>query len=203
MPGNAIYKILKFILTPLIKIFFPFKIKNAQNLKFLKGKFLICSNHISNLDPIFLICVISKQIYFMAKAELFKNFFMRKLLLSVGTIPVQRGKDGARAINDCKKLLLNEETVAIFIEGTRSKTGEFLRPKTGAARLANMVESPILPICITGGGKNNKVKIFKKTIIQVGEPILFEKIKFEEETYREIKRSTDEIANAIKNLRDI
>lgn len=198
---NYIYKFLKIILKPLVKIFFPYEVRNAKKLDNLPKKLIICSNHLSNLDAVFLICVFARQIYFMAKSELFKNFFMRKLLLSIGTISVERGKNGAKAIEMCKNRLLNNQTVMIFIEGTRSKTGEFLRPRTGAIRLANMSESAVLPICITGGGKNNKVKIFRKTIISIGDVLPFESIKFTENSYDEIKNFTDVIGNSIKTLR--
>lgn len=102
-------------------------------------------------------------------------------------------------MSQAEEILKSNQILGIFIEGTRSKTGEFLRPKSGATIIANETKSPILPICITPeNGKS--VKIFKKTIVSLGTPI--EKIKLENNEYKEIRHNTELIMNEIKKLRE-
>ena len=57
-----------------------------------------------------------------------------------------------------------EKQLGLFIEGTRSKTDDFLRPKTGCAMIAYKTGATIIPVCITGTGEH-KLKIFKKNIV--------------------------------------
>ena len=114
------------------------------------GRVVICCNHVTMRDPILVAAVHKRQVYYMAKAELFENKFVAKIISSLGAFPVHRGQGGdVDAMASARKLLENEEVVGIFIEGTRSRTGELLKPKTGAVMLAHETQSPILPMCIT------------------------------------------------------
>lgn len=180
-------------------VFFPYEVKGKGNLAGLKRGFLICSNHISNLDAIFISVALNRKIYFLAKSELFKNPFFSFFLKKFGAICIKRGEHDFQALSQAEEILKSNQILGIFIEGTRSKTGEFLRPKSGATIIANETKSPILPICITPkDGKS--VKIFKKTIVSLGTPI--EKIKLENNEYKEIRHNTESIMNEIKKLRE-
>ena len=179
-------------------IFFPYKVKGKDNLAELKGGFLICSNHISNLDAIFISVALNRKIYFLAKSELFRNSIFSFFLKKFGAICIRRGEHDFQALSQAKEILKSNQILGIFIEGTRSKTGKFLRPKSGATIIANETQSPILPICITPKDSKN-VKIFKKTIVSLGTPI--EKITLENNEYKEIRRATEFIMNEIKKLR--
>ena len=116
-----------------------------------------------------------------------------------GAICIKRGEHDFQSLSQAEEILKSNQILGIFIEGTRSKTGKFLRPKSGATIISNETQSPILPICITPeNGK--KVKIFKKTTIHLGTPV--EKIVLEDNDYKEIRRNTELIMNEIKKLRE-
>lgn len=181
-------------------VFFPYEVKGKDSLAELKGGFLICSNHISNLDAIFISVAVNRKIYFLAKSELFRNPIFSFFLKKFGAICIRRGENDFKALSKAKEILKSHQILGIFIEGTRSKTGKFLRPKSGATIIANETKSPILPICITPeGGK--KVKIFKKTTIYLGTPI--EKITLESNEYKEIRHATEFIMSEVKKLRKL
>ncbi len=179
-------------------VFFPYEVKGKDNLAELKGGFLICSNHISNLDAIFISVALNRKVYFLAKAELFKNPIFSFFLKKFGAICIKRGEHDLQALSQAEEILKSNQILGIFIEGTRSKTGKFLRPKSGATIIANETQSKILPICITPlEGKS--VRIFKKTIVSLGPPI--DKITLESKEYKEIRHNTEFIMNEIKKLR--
>lgn len=186
------------ILSVMFKIFFPYEIKGRENFCDLKNGFLICSNHISNLDAIFISIALKQKIYFLAKSELFKSHFISFLLKKLGAISIHRGEKDTDAINTAENILKNNKILGIFIEGTRSKSGDFLRPKSGAAILACKTNSLIIPVCITPIN-NKKIKIFQKTIVNFGKPIA--DIKFNYNSYKEIRSATDLIMEKIKQLR--
>lgn len=196
---DFIYNALVFVLKILLKIFFPYEVEGIENFKnFENESFLICSNHVSNIDAIFIVVSLNKKIYFLAKSELFKNRVMSSILQNLGAIPISRGKHDLEAINKAKDILNFNKILTIFIEGKRSKTGKFLRPRSGATIIANETNSSILPVCITpSNGKN--VKIFRKTRIQFGPMI--NRIDLQENSYKEIRNATEMIMDNIKILR--
>lgn len=160
--------------------------------------FLICSNHVSNIDAIFIVVSLNKKIYFLAKSELFKNRVVSNILQNLGAIPISRGKHDLEAINKAKDILNSNKILTIFIEGKRSKIGKFLRPRSGATIISSETKSNILPVCITpANGKN--VKIFRKTRIQFGPMI--NRIDLQENSYKEIRNATEMIMDNIKALR--
>lgn len=195
------FEILTRIARPIVKFFFPYEVFGAENISKMTGGYIICSNHISNMDPIFLSVIYLKTICFMAKVELFRNKFLAFILKKLGTFAVDRSRADLSAIEAAKEVLKNGEILGIFIEGTRSKTGDFLRPKMGAAKFAGEMEVPVLPVCITGSGKNNKIRIFKKTKINFGAPIPADKLKIEGDGLKSLKAASNLIMEEIKSLR--
>lgn len=199
--NKLLYRTIVCLIKPFVSIFFPYELKGAEKLKNFRDGHILCSNHLSNLDPIFLAIVHFKPINFMAKAELFKSKLFGKFLSAIGVFAVNRGKSDSRALEKASEILKSGEVLGIFVEGTRSKTGDFLRPKSGVTVLAHGTSSPIIPVCITGGGKNNRIKMFKKTIIEYNYPIFPEQLDIKEGSRQEIKAGTALIMQKIKELR--
>lgn len=200
--NKTFYKIMVAIIKPIAKFFYPTEIRGAQNLEKLSGGYIICSNHLSNLDPILLMIHHKRPIHFMAKEELFKNRILKCIFSGMGAFAVKRGKGDNSALIKSENIIKDKEVLGIFIEGTRSKTGEFLRPKSGAILISKNTNSVILPVCITGTARNNKIKIFHKTIISYGEPILQSDFRFIDNSRIELKNATELVMNRIKNQRD-
>ena len=200
--NKILYTILTWIVRPILWVFFPYKVYGKENIKNLNYGHIICPNHLSNLDPVILAVVYPYRICFMGKSELFKNKFFASFLNAIGVFAVKRGKSDGKAIGEAENILKSGKVLGIFIEGTRSKTGEFLRPKSGATVLAHKNNAKIVPVCITGGGKNNKIHIFKKTIIKFNAPIDPEELGIKENSRLEIKSATNLIMSKIKEMRD-
>ena len=165
-----------------------------------KGPYIVCSNHLSNYDPVFLALTQKRQIYYMAKAELFKNRFFSWLIRKLGAFPVERGAGDGKAINEAEQVVNDGRLLGIFIEGTRSKTGEFLRPKSGAAIIAQQMNVPVIPVCITP--KNKKVKVFQKVTISWGKPMSVEELGLKNGGGEEYRRASRMIMDEIKKLRE-
>lgn len=100
-----------------------------------------------------------------------------------------------------RKLLENEEVVGIFIEGTRSRTGELLKPKTGAVMLAHETQSPILPMCITA--RDGKVPtMFSRLAISCGELIMPEELGIEKDNAASYRKAARLVMSKISALRE-
>lgn len=196
------YKTIVFIVKIFMKIFYPFEIRGAENCEGIKGGYVICSNHLSNFDPIFLMISHKRPICFMAKEELFKNKFFSWFFTKMGAFAVKRGRNDKGALLKSENIIKSGEILGIFIEGTRSKTGEFLRPKAGATLIAKNTGANIVPVCITGVRNDNKIGIFRKTIVSYGSPITQGDLNIIEGSRMELKLATELIMNGIKKQRD-
>lgn len=199
--NERFYKAIITIIKPFVRFFYPFEVIGFEKIKNSKKNYIICCNHLSNLDVAFLMITHEKPIYFMAKEELFKNKILGWFFKKMGAFAVKRGKGDKSALINSENIVKSGNVLGIFIEGTRSKTGEFLRPKSGATLIAAKTNSDILPVCITGSGENNKVKLFKKTTIFYGDFIPNSDVNCEEGSRSALKEATNKIMENIIKLR--
>lgn len=88
-----------------------------------------------------------------------------------------------------------------FHRGTRSKDGNLLRPKPGAAMLAASCHAPILPCCITakGGGPS---RLFRRVVITYGRLIPPEALGIEKGTPSELRAASLFVMDRIRELRE-
>ena len=162
---------------------------------------LLCSNHLAKRDPVILGVSQLRQVFYMAKEELFQSRFLGGLLRRLGAFPVRRGSGGADALADAYELLDENAIVGVFIEGTRSKDGRLQRPKTGAALLAYRTKAPVVPVCITTGD-GGIPKAFKRTIVSFGPPIAAQRLAIPDDSSMQLRRASRVIMEEISALRE-
>jgi len=114
-----------------------------------EGGCIIVSTHTHGPDYVILGYAAPRQIYYMAKAELFQiHKWLSQFLWSVGTFPVQRGRSDLGAIQSAERLIKEGHALGMFPEGTRSPDGKLTKGKTGAARLAMQTGVPVVPAAV-------------------------------------------------------
>lgn len=133
------------------KLAYRWQVYGLENLP-SSGPFIICSNHISWFDPPLIACSIPSKlrVHFMAKQELFSNFFFRAILKALGAFPINRDGGGFAAIRTSLKLLEEGKILGLFPEGTRGQDGFPKKAQLGAAAIASRNHTPILPVAISG-----------------------------------------------------
>ena len=143
-----------------------------------EGPAILCPNHISFLDSTFLMFAVPRNISFVGKAEYMDSWKTKFLVPAMGMIPIDRsGGAKSTAALDAAEVVLNRgELFGIYPEGTRSRSGELGKGRTGAARLAMKVGCPIYPVGIVGTDEiqppDAKVpKLGKSASITIGRPI--------------------------------
>ncbi len=165
-----LFKIAYAILWPIFHLLFPYKIIGKEKLNAHSSGFVVCSNHISFLDPVYLAYTFKRKrrLFFMAKQEIFKNRLFTWFIKGVGGFPVNRD-GGTSGIKAAEALLKEGKNLCIFPEGTRSKDGKIGKGKAGAAMLVREFDSYVLPITLAC--KNQKVRAFRKVTIIIGDAI--------------------------------
>lgn len=159
------YSIVKNIIKLILIFFFRFKVDGYENVP-TDGRLIICSNHRSFWDPIFISIVFPRQISWMAKKELFTNKLFGFILTKLTAFPVDRENSDLSAIKKALRILKDENVLGLFPEGTRVKSLDLDNAKSGVALLGIKSKSPILPIYI-----ESNYKIFNNVNITIGEPI--------------------------------
>lgn len=162
------YAFVRLIIGGIIRLFYPIKVINLQNLP-KEGSLILCPNHASNFDPIFVSIGIPRQICWMAKEELFKSKILSFLLTKLDAFPVDREGSDIGAIKKALRILKEDKILGIFPEGTRTESMDLKSAKPGVALLGNKSKTPVLPVYI-----DSNYKIFNKTKIYIGEIIDFD-----------------------------
>jgi len=168
---GALGHTLKALIRPLFRLLFPFRVTGLEHIPQDNRPMIVCCNHISMLDPVFLLYAQKRaDVYFMGKAELFRvGIFAWFLGKQCGSFPVTRGKGDTGALDHAEQLIAERKWMGIFPEGTRSKTGELGNFKSGAALIAAKTQAHVLPVALTT--KDQKVKAFRRVTIAFGEPL--------------------------------
>lgn len=179
-----LYRFARFIVALILFPLYRITIIGKENIP-KKGPVIICSNHISNFDPPVVGITSPRDIYFMAKGELFEKPFLGKLLLGIRAFPVKRGLADRNALRKGLEILKKGNALGLFPEGTRSKTGELGKPLAGVGFFALRSEAAIIPCAIIG-----PYRVFKKTKVIYGKPM-------EMEQFRAAKPTPQEMADAI------
>ena len=120
---KGFYKVLYTLLAAPIRFIFNIKVENIENEPDIDaGAYIVCSNHISAGDPIWL-CVALRRHHpkFMAKAELFKIPLLNILIKALGAYPIERNGADVSAIRNTISLLQSGNWVGMFPQGTRCK----------------------------------------------------------------------------------
>ncbi len=178
-------------------MFIPYRIRRTDNSTVPEsGGLIVCGNHSSLLDPVFIAVSLKRRLTFMAKKELFKFKPFGKLISLLGAFPVDRGHNDVSAVKTSIKLLRGGHALLMFPQGTRCKRADNVEAKHGAVRLAIMTGAPILPVGVSEGHKAFR----KKGYVVIGEPIDYSEYKGAKLTDEDYDRLSRELMEKIYAL---
>jgi 1-acyl-sn-glycerol-3-phosphate acyltransferase len=111
--------------------------------------YVFAPNHQSHLDILCLLGWLPGATRFAAKAQLWRHAVVGAVLDTLGMVPIDRD-DPARAIDALRRAEGERQSLVVFPEGTRSRTGQLLPFKVGAFVLAINAGLPIVPVACRG-----------------------------------------------------
>lgn len=151
---------------------------------------VVAANHVSSLDPpLVSVALHFRPISYLAKKELFENFWMRTYNIAMASISVNRAKLELSTIKSTHKVLKSGKwALGIFPEGSRKKGGEdAVDAKKGVAYFARSGKVPVLPLGIV----HIPDKPRKRVHVCVGKLIPYQE---------DLDAFTSEIQNSIQDL---
>lgn len=198
-----LFTMIQYVLKAIFKILYRVSVTGLHKVP-RKGKYILCSNHISYLDPVLVGAYIPRFTYFMAKKELFSVSFLSNLVTYLNAFPISRDNVDRKIFNTSLNILKNENVLMLFPEGTRSTDGIIMDGKKGVGLISLLSGAPIIPIALSGSNKiiqkPRKRIFFPKIKIIIGDIIDTGSIIRENDRKKAIGLIVDETMESIKKL---
>ncbi|GKT03260.1 lysophospholipid acyltransferase family protein [Furfurilactobacillus entadae] len=136
------------------------------------GTYILVGPHRTWFDPIYYaLAGAPRKFSFMAKKELFDNWFIRFVLNHANAYPVDRDNPGPSAIKTPVKLLKQGElSTIIFPSGTRHSS----ELKGGAVVIAKLAGVPLVPTVYQGPLTFRGLLSRKRVTVSFGDPIMID-----------------------------
>jgi 1-acyl-sn-glycerol-3-phosphate acyltransferase len=186
------------ILTPIAKLVYSIRYKGVEHIPH-EGKLIVCCNHRSVIDPVFVALPFHRQIRYMAKSELFEEHgkFVHWLLYQVGAFPVKRNSGDKESIRTAVQILEDGGVLGIFPQGKCVFDNSPFKPKAGVALIASKTRAPILPVSIYCKGR---IKPFCRVTVRFGKVIPYEELQMQEDSLLSIREATEIIAKKMNGM---
>ncbi|MCK8638313.1 lysophospholipid acyltransferase family protein [Fructobacillus fructosus] len=163
-----------------------------------EDNYILVAPHRTWWDPVwYAMAAYPKRFIFMAKKELFKNLFLRKLIVSLGAFPVDRKNVGPDVIRKpVSELKTGDRSLIMFPSGSRHSQ----KLKSGSILIAKLSKKPIVPAVYQGPVKFSHLFLRKRVTMNFGEPIVIDpKVKLTDEV---IAKYNEKIEAAFAQLDD-
>ncbi|MCL4530153.1 MAG: 1-acyl-sn-glycerol-3-phosphate acyltransferase [Chloroflexi bacterium] len=140
----------------------------------VRGPLIVYGNHTGSIEvPVLYGEIYPRPLTGWAKVESWDNWFLNFIFTLWGGIPLHRGEADLAALKKALAALKQGYIFGLSPEGTRNKTGQLIRAKSGIVLLALQADVPLLPVAHWGGENfSANLKKLKRTDfhIRVGEP---------------------------------
>ena len=168
-PSAPTYAQVRRFFGDLVHAIYRLEVVGADRLP-VTGPAVVAPNHESVLDGIVLGAAISRELRFLAKAELWRSRLLAWALDGLGAIRIQRGRGDHLALARVRQALEAGQAVGIFPQGAVRGNRAWHR---GAARVALATGAPLVPVRLVGTARAlSRHRIgFPRLRVIIGEPI--------------------------------
>lgn len=199
----VIYRMIQYFLRGIFKSLFRVTVIDRHKVP-EQGRFIMCCNHLSYVDPVIIASYSPRYTYFMAKKELFSVSFLSNLVTYLNAFPLNRDVMDRKSFKTSLKILKYNNILGLFPEGSRSKDGTVGEGKKGIGLISILSDAQIIPIAISGSNKiiqkPHKRVYFPKIKLIIGDVIDTKKIVAENERKEAIRLIVSKTMDSIKKL---
>jgi 1-acyl-sn-glycerol-3-phosphate acyltransferase len=185
-----LYRFARSMLRLLFLVLFRLEAHGKENV-LIEGPLVLCGNHRSMFDPFILGTPLKRELFFMAKEELFRIPIVGWFIKRVHAFPVKRGGVSKESIRLSIQLLKDGNVMCIFPEGTRKNAGGV--GKKGAAMLALKSHAVVIPVAIIGD-----YKPFRRMAVYYGKPV--DLSEYAQGTSEQLEAATEKIMSEIRAM---
>lgn len=199
---GLVYQVCRNLSHALARAALDYRVINEERL-IHHGGVLICSNHVSYLDPPLAGIIYKGPVHYLARKSLLSNPVSRWLLPRLYVTPIDQDRPGFAGLKTIIKLLTDGNKVLIFPEGSRSPDGKLQAAEPGTGLVVAKARMPVLPVRIFGAYEalpfgSGRFRPNTVTVV-VGEPLRFDREELPQgkDAYQQI---SDRIMAAIAAL---
>jgi len=197
------WRMCRMIARPVMTLMFELKVYGRHHVP-RRGGCLIVSNHQSYLDPVLIGVLLPRPMAYLAKSELFKNKYFSWLIRSLHAFPIRQGRGDVGAMKELITRLKQGYLLCVYVEGTRTETGELLPVESGAALVVRRAGVPVIPCVIEGSfqawPRTQKMFHSHPVSVMYGPPLKVEGLKANEITQL-IERTLHEMFAELRAIR--
>ena len=157
------------------------------------GGVVLAMNHFSTVDVITFGAASPRTILYVGKSEAHRVPGLGHLMRAFGSFSVSRGEADRQAVWMMRQFARDGETLGVFVEGTRQKSGVPGEVQPGAAMVAISEGVPVVPGAVEGSQRWRPWNL-EPVSIAWGEPIHFDGVRRGSKGYRE---ASEEIRSRI------
>ena len=173
-----VYRVCRNLSHALAKAALDYRVINGERL-IEEGGVLLCSNHVSFLDPPLAGVACKGAVHYLARKSLLSNPLARWLFPRLHVVPIDQDRPGFAGLKTIIKSLQEGNRVLIFPEGSRSADGTLQPAEPGTGLVVAKAKVPVIPMRIFGAHEalpvgSSKFRLNSVTVV-VGEPIRFDR----------------------------
>lgn len=162
-----------------------------------QGPLILAPNHLAWTDIPLIALPLHRKVIYMAKEEYFSSK-IAWLVRFLGAFPVKRGEGDRQSLRAAEEQLKKGNILAVFPEGTRSRTRSMAKAHAGLGMIALRSGAPVVPMAIWGS--ENVFKKFRPPVtIMYGEPMVLTP-KGKKITREDIDEATDKVMRKIAEM---
>ena len=146
---TRLYTLCRWLAVPLFGGLYRCRVEGTENLP-REGAVIVITNHKSNIDPVIAGMICDRPLRYMAKKELFGNAALRKLIVTLGAFPIDRGAGDRAALTTSLEILADGGVLLMFPEGHRKPDDAVHEFLPGVGMLALRGGAPVVPLAMDG-----------------------------------------------------
>ena len=175
------YRFARFTFGMFFRIWFRWKVLHRERVP-AKGGVILASNHVSYLDPVYVVSALERMVVGLARESAFNVPLGGRILRSWRVIPVDQTGTG-RGLKTFLSRLRSGDAVVMYPEGTRSPTGQIRAPQPGIGLIIIKSTAPVVPIKLFGAyeayARHHWLPRPYQVQIKFGEPLDFADLRAE------------------------
>ncbi len=196
------YRASRALVRALFRGLFGLEIRGGERLRF-RENYIFASNHVSYADPPVVGCALDREIWFLAKKELFRNRAFARLIGAYHAIPVDREEIERKTMKRIFSILEGGGSILMFPEGTRSRTGDLRPLKPGLGYTAVSAGVSIAPVYVAGTNDLGRCLLRRRRLrVVIGPPIRIRADRIATDRKSEYRILTAMVASELEMLRD-
>jgi 1-acyl-sn-glycerol-3-phosphate acyltransferase len=169
------YRLSWWITNVLARVLFGLRVEGTEHIP-RTGGLVVASNHISYWDPPLIGIACNRELFYLAKRDLFRNRWFGALIKAHNAVPLSRETFSRSGLVKAIEIVDSGKAIVIFPEGGRGDPRVLREPKAGLGLVVEKTHCSVLPAYVVGSNtikkcllRRRSLKVYFGAAIRAGE----------------------------------